>query len=73
MTKFTYYMYPCDTCCMIREIMEINGLNQAKCQNQNLRDKMGIMEMFNENKTKKNSDLLLQKHKKRIVGGWFSF
>ena len=29
--------------------------------------------MFNENKTKKNSDLLLQNTKKRAVSGWFSF
>ena len=40
--------------------MEISGLDCAKCQNPKLRDMMGIMEMFNENKTKKNSDLLLQ-------------
>ena len=26
-TKVTYYMYSCDTCCMIRERMEINGLD----------------------------------------------
>ena len=48
-------------------------MTKRTSQNQNLRDKMGIMEMFNENKTKKNRDLLLQKHKKRKVGGWFNF
>ena len=26
-TKVTYYMYPCDTCCMISEIMEKNCLD----------------------------------------------
>ena len=49
MTKFTCYMYSYDTCCMIREI---NGLDCVKCQNQKLRDMMGIFGMFNEDKTK---------------------
>ena len=26
-TKVTYYMYSCDTCCMISEMMEMNGLD----------------------------------------------
>ena len=26
-TKVTYYMYLCDTCCMIREGMRMNGLD----------------------------------------------
>ena len=38
MTKVTYYMYSCDTCCKIRDVMEMNGLDGVKCQNQ---DKMG--------------------------------
>ena len=37
-------------------------------KNQDKRDTMGIIEMFNENKTKKNSDLLLQRSKNRAVG-----
>ena len=36
-------------------------------KNQDKRDTMRIFEMFNENKTKKNSDLLLQKAEK---GPW---
>ena len=32
-------------------------------KNQDKRNMMGIMEMFNENKTEKNSDLLLQSSK----------
>ena len=32
MTKVTYYMYSCDTCCIIREMVEMNGLDCAKCQ-----------------------------------------
>ena len=38
MTKVTYYMYSCDTCCMSREMMEMNDRNCAKCQNS---EKMG--------------------------------
>ena len=26
-TKVTYYMYSCDTCCMISEMMEMNDLD----------------------------------------------
>ena len=42
MTKVTYYMYPCDTCCKIRED-EMDGLDSAKCQkNPRLEDIDGI-------------------------------
>ena len=30
MTKVTYYMYSCDTCCKIREKMEMDGRDSAK-------------------------------------------
>ena len=30
--KVTHYMYSCDTCCMSREMMEMDGLDSAKCQ-----------------------------------------
>ena len=33
MTKVTYYMYSCDTCCKIREMTGMNGRDCAKCQN----------------------------------------
>ena len=36
-TNVTYYMYSCDTCCMSREMMEMDSLD-TKCQNS---DKMG--------------------------------
>ena len=26
-TKVTYYMYSCDTCCKVRDMMEMDGLN----------------------------------------------
>ena len=32
-TKVIYNMYTCDTCCMSREMMEMDGLECAKCQN----------------------------------------
>ena len=31
-TKVTYYMYSCDTCCMSREMIEMDGRDSAKCQ-----------------------------------------
>ena len=37
MTKVTYYMYSCDTCCKIREMMEMDGLDCVKC-NKNLEE-----------------------------------
>ena len=37
-TKFTYNMYSCDTCCMSREMMETDGRDSAKCQKSKLRD-----------------------------------
>ena len=33
MTKVTYYMDYCDTCFKIRVMMEMDGLDCAKCQN----------------------------------------
>ena len=52
MTKVTYYMYSCDTCSKSREMMEMDGLDSAKCQKYRRRDIMGILEMFNDNETK---------------------
>ena len=37
-------MYSCDTCCMIRDMMEMNDLDCAKCQVVKVRDIMGIIE-----------------------------
>ena len=52
MTKATYYMYSCDTCCKIREMMEMDGLDNAKCQKSRKRDMMEINKNVNDNKTK---------------------
>ena len=54
MTKVIYYMYSCDTCCMSREMMEMNGRDCAKCQNsEKKRNMMGIIKIVNENKDKR--------------------
>ena len=58
MTKVTHYMYSCDTCCMSREMMEIDGLDSAKCQKSRRRDIDGINKIVNDNKTNLNSCLL---------------
>ena len=52
MTKVTYNMYSCDTCYKIREMMEMNGLDSAKCQKSRRRDTLGIYKIVNEEKTK---------------------
>ena len=52
MTKVTYNMYSCDTCCMSREMMKMDGRDRAMCQIVTKRDKMRILEILNNNKTK---------------------
>ena len=47
-TKVTYNMYSCDTCCMSREMMEMDGLDSAKCQKSRRRDIYGINKIVNE-------------------------
>ena len=53
MTKVTYCMYSCDTCYKIREMMEMDGLDNAKCQKSRRRDTLGIIKIVNENKDKR--------------------
>ena len=53
MTKVTYYMYSCDTCYKIREMMKMDGLDCAKCQKSRRKDMMGIKGIVNENKDKR--------------------
>ena len=52
MTKVTYYMYSCDTCYKIREMMEMDGLDSAKCKKYRRRDTLGIYGIVNDNETK---------------------
>ena len=60
MTKVTYYMYSCDTCCKIIEMMGMNGLDSAKCQKSRREDISGINgKKINENKTKLVNSFLL--------------
>ena len=42
-TKITYNMYSCDTCCTSREMMEMDGRDSAICQKSKLRDIDGIL------------------------------
>ena len=46
--KVTYNMYSCDTCCMSREVMEMDGVDSAKCQKSRRRDMDGINKIVNE-------------------------
>ena len=41
-TKFTYNMYTCYTCCMNKEMMEMDGRDSPKCQKSKLRDVLVI-------------------------------
>ena len=43
-TKVTHNTYSCDTCCMSREMMEMDGRDSAKCRKSKLRDMIGIIE-----------------------------
>ena len=45
-TKVIYNMYSCDTYCMSREMMEIDGLDSAKWQKSRERDAFVIIERF---------------------------
>ena len=51
-TKVTYCMYSYDTCYKIREMMEMDSLDSAKCQKSRRRDTLGIYKIVNEEKTK---------------------
>ena len=51
-TKVTYYIYSCDTCCKSREMMEMDRLDNAKCQKSKQKDTNGINTIVNEEKTK---------------------
>ena len=73
MTKVTYYMYSCDTCCKIREMIEMDGLDCAKCQKSRKWDMMGINRNVNDNKTKDeqcSSSPFETKNGQRYSGCW---
>ena len=66
MTKVTYYMYSCDTCCKIREMMEMDGLDRAKCQKSRRGDISGIFKMLMIIRRKMNSVHLLHFEHKNV-------
>ena len=43
-TKVTNNMYSCDTCCMSRDMVEMDGRDSAKCRKSKLRDMISIFE-----------------------------
>ena len=61
MTKVTYYMYSCDTCYKIREMMEMDGLDSAKCKNLEERTHWEFMELLMIMGQKMNIVHLLQR------------
>ena len=71
-TKVTYNMYSCDTSCMSREMVEMDGRNSAKCKKSKRRDMMGISEFVNDNRTKKWNSIVFfkraQNGQNRVVG-----
>ena len=69
MKKVTHYMYSCDTCCKIREMMEMDGLDCVRCQKIKKRDMMGIMGIVNDNKTKDEQCHILH-FETQMGSGW---
>ena len=51
-TKITYNTYSCAISGMSREMMKMEGRDSAKCQNWEKKDKMVILNVLNDNKTK---------------------
>ena len=52
MKKVTYNMYTSYTCCMNKEMIEMDGWDSAKCRKSKLRDIDSILEIvLNDNKT----------------------
>ena len=69
MTKVTYYMYSCDTCCMIREMMEMNGRDCAKCQKSRKWTQLELLKRLMRIKQNLNTCLLKTKRAKRARFG----
>ena len=64
MKKVTHYMYSCDTCCKIREMMEMDGLDLTKCQNEDKKTQVELMKMLMRMRQKLNSVHLLHSETK---------
>ena len=53
-TKVTYNAHSCSISGMSRKTMKMDGRDSAECQNWEMRDKIGIIEIVKlDNKTKK--------------------
>ena len=53
MTKVTYYMYSCDTCCMSKERMKWMAEIVPCVKIVKKKDMMGIIKVVNDNKDKR--------------------
>ena len=68
-TKVTYNTYSCDTCCMSREIMEMDGQDSAKCRKSKLWDIYDIIKfVLNEEKDKIWNSVVFPKLKETKMG-----
>ena len=69
MTKVTYYMYSCDTCCMSRERVEMDGRDSAKCQKSRKGTHWELLELLMIIRRKMNNVHLLYFEHKWVVAG----
>ena len=69
MTKVTYYMYSCDTCCMSREMVEMDGRDSAKCQKSRKWTHWELLELLMIIRRKMNNVHLLHFEHKWVVAG----
>ena len=64
-TKFPYNMYTCYTCCMDREMMEMDGRDSAKCRKSKLGDIDDIIGfVLNDNNAKIVNSIISYKLKR---------
>ena len=69
MIKVTYYMYSCDTCCMIRYMMLMNDRDCAKCQKSRKETHRELLKRLMRIRQNLNSCLLKTKRAKRAGAG----
>ena len=69
MKKVTYYMHSCDTCCMIREMMKMNGRDCAKFQKSRKGTHWELLKRLMRIRQNLNSCLLKTKRAKRARAG----
>ena len=69
MKKVSYYMYSCDTYCMSREMVEMDGRDSAKCQKSRKGTHWELLELLMIIRRKMNSFHLLHFEHKWVVAG----